>query len=196
MIAGRSPVSARQTDRINRSNRKQDGRGMVEEYIRQNYPEWRSRRIGQNLQVTNSRNGKSVSLRVRRSRDYLELHCQKHHTVLGNHLMATGWWSIERQDIENPQADLWVFVLPSLSDQRISFIIIPPRELLQGLQRIHGARDRFDPYFWVTRQGCCWETRDLSRDCDRLIDNGTYSDRARDFRAFLNAWHLVEERVG
>ncbi len=62
-------------------------------------------------------------------------------------------------------------------------------------KRIHGARDRFHPYFWVTRQGCCWETRDLSRDCDRLIDNGTYSDRAHDFSMFLNAWQLVVARL-
>jgi len=95
-----------------------------------------------------------------------------------------------------PRADFWVFVLPSLSERTISFIIFPPRELLQRLQPIRRhLEDWIQLYLWPTKDGRCWETRHLSREFDRAIDTGTYEDPARDFSTFLNAWQLVAARL-
>jgi hypothetical protein len=172
----------------------------VASYIKQHHVGWTvrlpSKATEGNLLVTDSTTRRSVSLYVRSSRDYLQKHCEKYHIVLGNHLMATGWWNFQKWDLQNARADFWVFVLPSLSEQRDSFIIIPPRELLRRLQPIRGhIEDRIDLYLWPTKQGRCWETRNLPRKFDRAIDNGTYSNPTRDFSTFLNAWHLVAARL-
>ena len=178
----------------------QDKYALVASYIAQHHVGWTvrlpSKDTGGKLLVTDATTRKSVSLDVRFSQDKLQKHCEKHHVVLGNQIMAQGWWSLRKRDLENSRADFWVFVVPSVSEQKDCFIIIPPRELLHRLKPIRGhMEDRIDLYLWSTKQGRCWETRDLPRAFDRAIDNGTYSNPPRDFSTFLNAWHLVAARL-
>ena len=106
-------------------------------YIKQNHTGWTVRLPSKdtegNLLVTDEKTRRSVSLYVRFSQDKLQEHCEKHHVTLGNQLMAQGWWSLRKRDLENSRADFWVFVVPSLSEHTTSFIVIPPRELLHRL---------------------------------------------------------------
>ncbi len=50
-------------------------------------------------------------------------------------------------------------------------------------------------YLWVTKQGKCWETRNLPKRDAILIANHAYANRERDFSPFLNAWKRLGRRL-
>ena len=98
--------------------------------------------------------------------------------------------------IKGSRADFWVFVLPSFTEHENSFIIISPRELLRRLKSIHGKKmKRLDSYLWITKSGCCWETRGLKKADHELIAFDRFSNKNRDFSQFLNAWSGLEKRL-
>ena len=110
--------------------------------------------------------------------------------------MAMGWWTHQKQKIQNSQADLWVFVLPSFFEHKPSFIIIPPGELLRRLRLIRGAiGKRIDLYLCVTKTERCWEARNLPLADEERIADDRFLNKARDFSVFLNAWHQVAARL-
>lgn len=94
------------------------------------------------------------------------------------------------------KADFWVFVLPSFVEKETSFIILPPAELLRRFKAIQGTlKKRIDSYLRVTKTKRCWEARGLSNADQELIALDRFTDKKRDFTAFLNAWKQVEARL-
>ena len=71
------------------------------------------------------------------------------------------------------------------------FVIIPPEDLRQRLESVHGSPKIFQTYLWVTDTQC-FETRDLPQK-DRLeVARGQYNDTSRDLSQWLNNWTPVQ----
>ena len=83
---------------------------------------------GIDLLVTNATATRALSLQVKFSKDFNPTHRTP---VLQSKLAAAGWWTHQEKKIKNSTADLWVFVLPSFTERKTYFIIIPPAELLR-----------------------------------------------------------------
>ena len=151
---------------------------------------------GIDLLVTDSRCKKTVSLQVKFSRDYL---VTDRSAEFQNPLRALGWWVLNRPKIAESPADYWIFVLAGFARRTPDFVIIKPSELLTRLDAIHwrkGRTARIHSYLLVTETGQCWEARGLTNSDKRAIAQGTFSDRARDFSAFLNNWQPIEKLKG
>ena len=87
-------------------------------------------------------------------------------------------------------------MLPSFVEKEISFIILPPRELLRRLKAIHGTpKKRIHSYLRVTKTKRCWEARGLPNADHDLIALDRFSDSNRDFTGFLNAWKPIEKQL-
>jgi len=150
---------------------------------------------GIDLLVSNSTNSKTVSLQVKFSRDYLVTHIKE--VALQQKLRAFGWWTPTRKQIQQPRAQYWVFVLLGFDNRTTDFVIIKPDDLLKRLDAINKkAMDKFQSYFWVTRDGECYETRGLGRSDQLLIAAGKYKNDARDFTAYLTDWSPIKELNG
>jgi hypothetical protein len=170
------------------------GEYLVGSHIEASYPKWNvwipSKDTGIDLLVTNARSTKSVSLQVKFSKDFNPTHRP---IFLQSKLMACGWWTHQEKKIKESRADFWVFVLPSFTEHKTSFIIIPPNELLRRLHTIHGrSSKRIHSYLWITKTGRCWEARDLNKQAEELIAFNRYTDRERDCTSFLNGWNRIE----
>ncbi len=152
---------------------------------------------GLDLLVTDSKCKRTVSLQVKFSKDFNVTHRS---ALFQNKLRASGWWTHQAQKIGKSAADFWVLVLPSSIDPReISFIIIPPTELLRRFHAIFGRPNhRTDSYLWVTKTHRCWEARGLRKeDQDRIAFDKPPEEGPgeRDFSEYLNAWHQIERRL-
>ena len=173
------------------------GEYLVGSHIEEKYRKWNvwvpSKDTGIDLLVTDTSNQKAVSLQVKFSKDFN----LTHRTPLLQHkLTSAGWWTHQEKKINTSRADFWVFVLPSFTEQKTSFIIIPPVELLRRLHAIHGkSRSRIHSYLWVTKTGRCWESRGLSGDDQELLAFDRLTNGPRDFSRYLNAWIEIEKRM-
>jgi hypothetical protein len=173
------------------------GEYLVGEYVERNFPHWNlwlpSKDSGVDFLVTNKRNQKAVSLQVKFSKDFTP----GHDSLLDqSRLIASGWWSLDARKIQQSNADFWVFVIPSFVEKKISFIILPPSELLRRYKAIHGAtKRRIDSYLRVTKTQRCWEARGLPKTDQELIAIDRYSDKNRNFTMHLNAWKQIEARL-
>lgn len=173
------------------------GEYLVGSHIERTHRRWSvwvpSKDTGIDLLITDSRNRRAVSLQVKFSKDFTPQHPV---ALTQRKLMAMGWWTHQQQKIQNSQADFWVFVLPSFFEQKTSYIIIPPSKLLRKLRLIRGTiGKRIDLYLWVTKTHRCWEARNLPIAEEERIADDRFSSKARDFSAFLNAWHQVAARL-
>lgn len=105
---------------------------LVGAYIERTFPRWNvwipSKDVGVDPLVTDAGNGKKVSLQVKFSKDFTPTHGPP---LLQSRLLAAGWWTHKTDMIQKSKADFWVFVLPSFVEKEISFIIVPPAELLR-----------------------------------------------------------------
>lgn len=173
------------------------GEYLVGAHIEQAHPRWRvwmpAKDTRIDLLVTDSRNRRAVSLQVKFSKDFNPTHQP---ALLQNKLRAAGWWTHQPQKIHKSLADFWVFVLPSFIEHDTSFIIVPPADLLRRFRAIHGrTAKRIDSYLWVTKRKRCWEARGLPNAEQELIAFDRFSDQARDFSKYLNAWRQIEGRL-
>jgi len=151
---------------------------------------------GVDLLVTGKKNKKAISLQVKYSTNVSS--AQKD-VQLNEGLRACGWWTLDPQKIKKSHADYWVFVLRGFESSHFDFIIVPPAELLNRLNAIHGEKpDRCDTYIWVTKKGQCWETRGLGKKDQSLIAQGKLKDykEERDFGVYLNNWSPIKELNG
>lgn len=166
------------------------GEFLVDDKIQRKFPRvnvWiPTKDTGIDLLVSNSANTKTVSLQVKFSRDYLVTDLQKVASLNG--LRACGWWTPTRRHLEKSSAEYWIFVLVGFANRSTDFIIIEPSDLLERLSRIHGGLDRFQMYFWVTRQDRCYETRNLKSADQLLIATNKFENDDRDFTDYLNDW--------
>ena len=88
-------------------------------------------------------------------------------------------------------ADFWVFMLLGFNGRTKDYVLIPPKELLQRLESIHGSQSKFQTYLWVTNKQCV-ETRGLPEQ-DRLkVARGEYENASRDLSQWLNNWTPVQ----
>jgi hypothetical protein len=172
------------------------GEYLVGEYIERNFPDWNvwlpSKDTGVDLLVTNTRNRKAVSLQVKFSKDY----SFNRSPLLQSRMIAGGWWSLDVRKIQKSNADFWIFVLPSFVENEISFIVVPPDELLRRYKAIPAtAKQRIDSYLRVTKTKQCWEARGLPDADMELIALDRFTDANRDFTVFLNAWKQIYARL-
>jgi hypothetical protein len=174
------------------------GEYLVGSHVEKHCKRWNvwvpSKDTGIDLLVTNPKNTKSVSLQIKFSKDFT----QGYPPFLQTKLVATGWWSLQEKKVKASKADLWVFVLPSFIEKSISFIIIPPAELLRRFRAIlRKPEKRLDCYLWVMRSGRCWETRGLKVADQEMIAFDRFKDANRDFTRFLNSngWDEIERRL-
>ena len=148
---------------------------------------------GIDLLVTNAAATRAVSLQVKFSKDFNPTHRTP---VLQSKLAAAGWRTHQEKKIKGSTADFWVFVLPSFTERRTSFIIIPPAELLRRLLAIHGKSEkRLHSYLWVTKSGRCWEARGLNTADQEMLAFDRFRSPHRDFSQYLDSWAEVEKRL-
>jgi len=173
------------------------GEYLVGEYIERKYRHWNvwlpSKDTGIDLLVSEAKNQKTVSIQVKFSKDFNPTHGSR---LAQSSLLASGWWTYDPKKIQESQADFWVLVLPSFVEKRTSFIILPPAELLRRLRTIHGTSNkRIQSYVEVTKTKRCWETRGLTNADQELVAHDRYTNVARDFTAFLDAWDQIKKRL-
>ena len=172
------------------------GEYLVGSYIEHNYSNWNvwlpSKDTGVDLLVSDKRNRKTVSLQVKFSKDFNPSHGSP---VLQSRLLSAGWWNLDARKIAKSNADFWLFVLPSFVEKEISFIIIPPAELLRRFRKIHGAKNRIDSYLRITKTKKCWDARGLPNADQELIALDRFTDKKRDFTIYLDAWKQIEARL-
>jgi hypothetical protein len=148
---------------------------------------------GIDLLISDGANRKTVSLQVKFSKDFLVTSGNRKEQEYRNKLRASGWWSLNSAKIQQSRADYWVFVLQGFANKSTDYVVIPPRELLRRLRGIHQRQSKtWHVYLSVTKEGGCWETRDLSKSEKLLIAEDKFSNPARNFRKYLNAWKPVE----
>ena len=173
------------------------GEYLVAEHIERAHPRWNvwvpSKDTGIDLLVTDARNRKTVSLQVKFSKDFSP---GSGSLLVQNRLLARGWWTHDPDKIRNSKADFWVFVLPSFVEKVVSFIVLPPAELLRRFKAIHGLGSRrVHSYLQVVKSGRCWEARGLSKADQELVALDRFIDSDRDFTEFLDAWKPVAARL-
>lgn len=172
------------------------GEYLLGSYIEEKFKDWNvwipSKDSGIDFLVTNKKNNKAVSLQVKFSKDFLTTHLS---SFFQFKLKSYGWWTLNPKKISKSPADFWVFVLYSHNHKDSQFIIIKPEDLLERLQKLHGNTRIIQHYLWVTRGNECWETRGLGKHDQRLIAEGSYSSKLRNFTEYLNNWDLIKERL-
>lgn len=147
---------------------------------------------GIDLLVSNRTNRHTVSLQVKFSKDFLATSKKWKAPEFQHKLQACGWWTLNSEKLLRSPADYWVLVLQGFANKSVDYVVIPPRELLHRLRRIHHGQHRvWQVTLSVTKTDRCWETRDLSKGDLLLIAADKYSNPNRNFRKYLNAWRPV-----
>jgi hypothetical protein len=174
------------------------GEYLVGTYIEKTYQDlnvwFPSKDRGIDLLVTNQNNTKAVSLQIKFSKDYVQLHSYKEPEV-SRGIRCMGWFTLNTKKIRESKADLWVLISYTFEEVRNQFIIIPPTTLLKRLEKIHGKKDRYNTYLWVTKGEKCYEARDLSKQERILLANDALKEKKRDFTEYLNQWDQLIERL-
>jgi hypothetical protein len=86
--------------------------------------------------------------------------------------------------------------IQSLAEKQTSFVILSPAELLRRFEAIHGTGNkRIHSYLRITRTRRCWEARGLAMADRELVALDRFSNTARDFTMFLNAWKQIETKL-
>ena len=147
---------------------------------------------GDDLLLLNRAKATFCTVQIKVSRDYLSTHMD---SLFHPHLQCCGWFTPNRSKIQNSISDFWIIGLHSYGVTRLSFIIVPPKELLRRYDKIHGLPKRFQSYFWLTAAGKVFETRGLNKQDQIRVAEGTYSDDTRDFTSFLNNWNAIKKQI-
>lgn len=156
-----------------------------------------SKDTGIDLLLTDKSNKKTVSLQVKYSKDFNITHTKEH---LRQNIRGIGWWTLNKEKINDSKADFWVFILYSLERKIHDYIIIEPQKLLYILQNLERDnkeknKNRLDCYFTVTTNGKAFETRGLKKKEMEELSNGKYTNKERDVSDFLNKWNLIFDKL-
>jgi hypothetical protein len=172
------------------------GSHIEKKYRKQKWNIWfPAKDTGIDLLLTDSKNRKAVSLQVKFSKDFTPTHGTP---IEKDRLLAAGWWTPDLRKIEKSDADFWIFVLPSFMEKQTSFIILPPKKLVERFTAIFpGIRQgkRVQSYFHVTKTKRCWEARGLSKSANESVALDKFSDENRDSTEFLDAWEQIETKL-
>jgi len=173
------------------------GEYLVGSHIEEHFPKLNvwipAKDTGIDILVTDARNTRAVSLQVKFSKDFNPTHRT---LMLQSKLAAAGWWTHQEKKIKDSKADFWVFVLPSFTEHRTHFIIIPPAELLRRFRAVHGKPEkRIHSYLWVTKSARCWEARGLNNADQEMLAFDRFRHPGREFTQFLDNWAEIEKRL-
>ena len=99
------------------------GEYLVGSYIEENYKNLNvwipSKDTGIDLLITDQKNNLNVSLQVKFSKDFLITHGTKEQQ---GKFQSWGWWTLNREKINNSSADFWVMVMHTFNDRNMHFI--------------------------------------------------------------------------
>jgi len=170
------------------------GEYLVGSYIEENYKNlnvWLpSKDTGIDLLITDKKNNSTVSLQVKFSKDFLVTHGTREEQ---GKLESVGWWTLDRDKIDNSPADYWIMVMHTFNDKNRHFVIIDPKELSRRMKALHPNSKKVQTYLCITSSGKCWETRGLNKKDRVLVANNLFNDKDRDFTKYLNNWKPMEE---
>ena len=177
------------------------GEYLVGSYIEQNLKDNKGKRInvwlpskdtGIDLLLTNFDNFKITSIQVKFSKDFLVTHGRKEYQ---RKLVSCGWWTLNREKIQNSKADFWIFVLHTFNNKNMQYVFLKPSELLARMDKLHGNSKSLQSYLWVTDNNKCWETRGLKKKETDLIVSDSYKEASRNFTLYLNNWDSIINKL-
>ena len=173
------------------------GEYLVGSYIEKHFKKYNvwipSKDTGIDLLVTNSKNTKTASLQVKYSKDWTTTHMKSGHH---NGFRSWGWWALNSKKIKASKADLWVFVMQSFAHKSVECVIIPPKTLLEILEKLHGPKKKnYQTYMWVRNDDSCWETRGLTKAEKYLLADKDCEDKNRNLSAYLNDWRIMKKKL-
>jgi hypothetical protein len=151
-----------------------------------------SKDTGIDLLLTDKSNKKTTSLQVKFSKDFNTTHAKEN---LRPNIKGTGWWTLNKEKIENSQADYWVFIIYSLERKTHDYIIIDPKNLLNLFGNLNRTKNSLHCYFTVTTANKAFETRGLKNNEIQQICDGEYSNEQRDITQFLNNWQPILDKL-
>jgi len=165
------------------------GEYIVGDYIEARFPDLRvwvpSKDDGVDLLVTDQGGKKMASLQVKFSKDHLATGKERNATAA---IKSGGWWRFDPKKIAKSAADYWVLVLCEFTSRQYDFVVIRPQELARRYEAIAPGIDTIQSYFWVTRDGQCWETRGLGKEDLARVCDGSFKNEQRNFSKHLNDW--------
>ena len=148
-----------------------------------------SKDTGIDLLVTDTNQNKLASLQVKFSKDHLATGMEPRATP---EIKSGGWRTFKRDKLESSPADYWVLVLSEFTTRKFDFLIVPPQQLANRYARlINTETNNIQTYFWVTRNGKCWETRGLGKIDLANVCTDQLESESRDFTKYLNAWPFI-----
>ena len=112
-----------------------------------------------------------------------------------NKLKVCTWFQFTEEAISGSAADYWVLVMQSHAFAKAQFLVIPPSILLSRVAAYHGAKKKYDLYFWISSSDRCWETRRLVEQ-DRKKITESVGLPERDFTKFLDDWRSIKKIDG
>jgi hypothetical protein len=169
----------------------------VGKFIEENIPTSKvwipSKDTGIDMLVTDSENLKTVSIQVKYSKDFSEGSVND----FDRKLKACGWWRLNRDKVEESEANYWVFVLYNVLGKVPDFLIIEPMCLLEKTMKYQKDSKVITVYFWVTKDGKrCWDGRGLKEKERNEIINSKSENDSRNFTQFLNNWQPIKDSLG
>jgi hypothetical protein len=151
-----------------------------------------SKDTGIDLLLTDKLNKKTTSLQVKFSKDFNTTHTKEN---LRRNIKGTGWWKLNKEKIENSQADYWVFIIYSLERKTHDYIIIEPEILLGIFEKLSKTSKTLHCYFTVTTSDRAFETRGLKKEDMAALYKGEYENVDRDVTRFLNNWEPITDKL-
>ncbi|AQT68235.1 hypothetical protein STSP2_01391 [Anaerohalosphaera lusitana] len=173
------------------------GEYLVGSYIEKHFKKYNvwvpSKDTGIDLLVTDSKNRMTATIQVKYSKDYTTTHMKPGHN---NGFRSWGWWTLNPSKIRSSKADLWVFVMQSFAHKSIECVVIPPKELMSVLKKVHGhGKKKYQSYMWVRNDDTCWETRGLIRAEKYSLAHVDHEDENRNLTDYLNNWKPLKQKL-
>jgi hypothetical protein len=175
------------------------GEYLVGTHIEENYKDlnvWLpSKDTGVDILVTDKANGRTLSVQVKFSKDFLGSLGNSTSEAVVAKVKAGGWWTFNQKKLTGSAADLWILVLYRFTKRDYDFIIIEPQELLKRYNQLGKHQEAIQSYIWVTSSNRCWETRGLSKKQQDEVALDQYENPIRDLSEYLNNWQSVEAKL-
>jgi len=170
------------------------GEYLVAASLEKQFPDYNiwlpSKDTGIDLLLTNKNNTKTTSLQVKFSKDFSTTHSKE---SFRPDIKGTGWWTLNRDKIENSTANFWVFVLYSLKEKTHNFVIIKPADLLNIFDNTNRNTNSIHCYITVTNNNTVFETRGLNGSDMKLIFVNQFVDDFRNLKKYLNNWTPITQ---
>lgn len=151
-----------------------------------------SKDTGIDLLLTDKENKKTVSVQVKFSKDFNVTHVKEQFRP---NIKGTGWWTLNKEKIQNSKADFWIFILYSIEKKSHDFIIIKPKNLLKIFSNLDRQGKTLHCYLTVTNNKKAFETRGLSKAEMALMCDDQYINSQRDMTEYLNNWTHIIDRL-